>query len=97
MKKNRFKKRREKSVRVFYAGLCKDQIAELDEDGRIVVTNINRHMPRFETTYFTQAPRFSENHKVEAGSAQEKNEVDYMVRNAQPLFEDKKQGVTLYR
>lgn len=97
MKKNRFRKRREKQTRVFYAGLCKDQIAELDENGKIVVTNINRHMPRFETTYFTQSPRFAETNKVDAGSRQEKQEVDYMVRNAQPLFVDEKQGVMIFR
>jgi hypothetical protein len=96
MKKNRFKKRAEKQARVFYSGLHKDQIAEVDENGKIVVTTINRHHPRFESSYFTQPPLFSDRNYVQAGSAQEKAEVDYRIRNSQPRFEDEKDGVILY-
>lgn len=94
---NRFQKRQEKRRQIFFEGLSSSQIAEIDENGRIVVTTFQGYIKKFEPAYYQKSPTLAENLKVEMGDCDEMFHLDNLIREGKPVFEDKLHGVTLYR
>lgn len=93
---NRFEKRQQKRRQVFYASLGSHQIAELDENGQLVVTTMQGYVKKMEPVYLEKSPTFATIHKTEAGSEAEKADLRYVMESCKPRYEDKDEGVCFY-
>jgi hypothetical protein len=101
---NRFQKRQERRRRVFFQSLSSSQIAEIDENGQLIITTFQGYIKKMEPTYYEKSPTFADvmsktgdRQKVIPGSEDERINADYRIRNGEPLFADPDHGIVLYR
>ena len=85
-----------KPRRVIFDGLHSDQIAELNPDGQIEITTFTGYIKGFKERYLMKPPFASERFEVEAGSEDERINVDYLMRMGEPRFQDSKSGTCFY-
>ena len=97
-KGNRFQRRQAKRIRVYFASLGSNQIAELDPaTGRVDITTFQGYCKGMERTFMATSPTFATSERVRPGSAQEARSADYRARHAQPFYEEPNQGTRFYR
>ena len=94
---NRFQRRQEKRIRVYFATLGSNQIAELDEHGRLHITTFQGYCRGLERTFMATAPTFAAAERVRPGSSEEYRFADYRTRRGQPFYEEPNHGTRLYR
>ena len=94
---NRFKKRQEKRRRVYFKSLNPHQIAEIDENGQLVITTFSGYIKKFEPAYYQKSPTFADKQGVDAGSDVERADLHELIASGKPVFVDQDAGVELYR
>lgn len=88
--------RQAKRQRVYFASIQSDELAYYDPvENQVEVVKLRGRDSRFQSSYLQKSPTFAELHKLEAGSASERQYLAARIRDGLPRYDDRKTGTVL--